>query len=63
MLGLVQFLLGGLVSPLTGLAGQHTAVPMAVSMAVCSLLAAGAVLLARRLSRRAPEGPAAPSGP
>jgi DHA1 family bicyclomycin/chloramphenicol resistance-like MFS transporter len=63
VLGLVQFLLGGLVSPLTGLAGQHTAVPMAVSMAVCSLLAAGAVLLARRLSRRAPEGPAAPSGP
>ena len=39
VLGLLQFLLAGLVSPLTGLAGQHTAVPMAVCMAVCSALA------------------------
>ncbi|MGO4493776.1 multidrug effflux MFS transporter, partial [Arthrobacter sp. 2YAF22_2] len=29
MLGLVQFLLGGLVSPLTGVGGQHSAIPMA----------------------------------
>ncbi|MFI7482599.1 multidrug effflux MFS transporter [Kocuria sp. M1R5S2] len=57
VLGLVQFLTGGLVSPLTGLAGEHTAVPMAVSMAVCSVLAVGFVLLAGRLSNRAPSGP------
>lgn len=63
VLGLVQFLLGGLVSPLTGLAGQHSAVPMAVAMAVCSLLAVGAVLLAGRLSHRPPEALAAPAGP
>jgi DHA1 family bicyclomycin/chloramphenicol resistance-like MFS transporter len=56
VLGLVQFLLGGLVSPLTGLAGEHTAVPMAVSMAVCSVLAVGSVLLAGRLSARARPG-------
>ncbi|GGG53470.1 Bcr/CflA family drug resistance efflux transporter [Kocuria dechangensis] len=56
VLGLVQFLMGGLVSPLTGLAGQHTAVPMAVSMAVCSVLALVAVLLARRLSGGPPAG-------
>jgi DHA1 family bicyclomycin/chloramphenicol resistance-like MFS transporter len=56
VLGLVQFLMGGLVSPLTGLAGQHTAVPMAVSMAVCSVLALAAVTLARRLSGRPPAG-------
>ncbi|GGC79316.1 Bcr/CflA family drug resistance efflux transporter [Tersicoccus solisilvae] len=54
VLGLLQFVLGGLVSPLTGIAGQHTAVPMAVSMAVWSSLALGAALLARRLSRHAP---------
>lgn len=51
VLGLLQFVLGGLVSPLTGIAGQHTAVPMALSMAVWSTLALGAALLARRLSR------------
>lgn len=64
VLGLVQFLFAGLVSPLTGVAGQHTAVPMAVAMAVCSLLAVGAVLLARRFSRRPPAGPPpAPEAP
>jgi DHA1 family bicyclomycin/chloramphenicol resistance-like MFS transporter len=41
----------GLVSPLTGIAGEHSAVPMAVSMAVCSALAVGAVAAASRLAR------------
>lgn len=51
VLGLLQFVLGGVASPLTGMAGQHTAVPMALSMAVCSALALAAALTARRLSR------------
>ncbi|WP_262105358.1 multidrug effflux MFS transporter [Arthrobacter sp. Marseille-P9274] len=51
VLGLLQFVLGGIASPLTGLAGQHTAVPMALSMAVCSALALAAALTARRLNR------------
>ncbi|MPV89628.1 Bcr/CflA family efflux MFS transporter [Georgenia ruanii] len=51
VIGLLQFLTGGLVSPLTGLAGQHTAVPMAVLMALCSTLAMTAALVARRLTR------------
>ena len=63
VLGLLQFLLDGLVSPLTGLAGQHTAVPMAVCMAVCSALAVAAALTAARLSRRSPSGPAIPTVP
>ncbi|HAP88865.1 MAG TPA: multidrug transporter [Arthrobacter bacterium] len=50
VLGLIQFLIGGLVSPLTGIAGEHSAVPMAVSMAVCSVLAVGAMMAGRRLS-------------
>jgi len=49
---LVQFLFGGLVSPLTGVAGQHSAVPMAVSMAVCSAMALVGVLVARHWARR-----------
>lgn len=63
VLGLVQFLFAGVVSPLTGVAGQHTAVPMAVAMAVCSGLAVGAVLLARRLAARPPEGGPRPTRP
>jgi MFS transporter, DHA1 family, multidrug resistance protein len=51
VLGLLQFVLGGIASPLTGIAGQHTAVPMALSMAVCSALALATTLAARRLSR------------
>lgn len=51
VLGLLQFVLGGIASPLTGIAGQHTAVPMALSMAICSALALAAALTARRLSR------------
>ncbi|GLB66838.1 hypothetical protein [Arthrobacter mangrovi] len=51
VLGLLQFVLGGIASPLTGIAGQHSAVPMALSMAVCSELALAAALTARRVSR------------
>ncbi|WP_255771671.1 hypothetical protein [Pseudarthrobacter sulfonivorans] len=51
VLGLIQFLLGGLVSPLTGIAGEHSAVPMAVSMAACSVLAVAAAAAGSRLSR------------
>jgi DHA1 family bicyclomycin/chloramphenicol resistance-like MFS transporter len=40
------------VSPLTGIAGEHSAVPMAISMAVCSALAVGAVMASGRLARR-----------
>ncbi|WP_256128154.1 multidrug effflux MFS transporter, partial [Arthrobacter sp. SDTb3-6] len=52
VLGTIQFLFGGLVSPLTGIAGQHSAVPMAVSMAACSALALAAVLAAGRFVRQ-----------
>jgi MFS transporter, DHA1 family, multidrug resistance protein len=41
LLGLVQFVIGGAVSPLVGVAGPDTAVPMATAMA---LLASGALL-------------------
>jgi DHA1 family bicyclomycin/chloramphenicol resistance-like MFS transporter len=46
-----QFLFGSLVSPLTGIAGEHFAVPMAVIMAVCSTLAVGAGLSVNRWTR------------
>ncbi|GAA0235035.1 multidrug effflux MFS transporter [Actinomadura nitritigenes] len=40
LLGLSQFALGGAAGPLAGIAGPRTAVPMAVAIAVLSLLAA-----------------------
>ena len=39
LLGLGQFVLGGLVAPLVGLAGEGTAVPLGVVAASCSLAA------------------------
>jgi DHA1 family bicyclomycin/chloramphenicol resistance-like MFS transporter len=39
ILGVTQFLIGGLVAPLVGLAGTGTAVPMAAAMAACGIAA------------------------
>lgn len=55
VIGLLQFLVGGLASPLSGLGGDGTAVPMAVCMVVFSALALAAAAIALRLSRRAPS--------
>ncbi|MEV0409679.1 multidrug effflux MFS transporter [Streptomyces sp. NPDC050448] len=41
LLGTSSFLVGAIASPLVGIAGEGTAVPMAVVQLVCSLLAAG----------------------
>ncbi len=51
VLGFTQFLVGGAVSPLVGLAGDDTAVLPAVVMATCSLsaLAVSRVALSRRV--------------
>lgn len=48
VVGMSQFVLGGIVSPLSGLAGDHSAVPMVITMAACALIALGTVLAARR---------------
>jgi DHA1 family bicyclomycin/chloramphenicol resistance-like MFS transporter len=48
LLGLVQFVVGGMVSPLVGVAGPDTAVPMAIAMA----LLAGAAVVAFMGTRR-----------
>ncbi|HXD57297.1 MAG TPA: hypothetical protein VN606_05235, partial [Thermoleophilaceae bacterium] len=37
LLGLGQFLIAALVAPLAGIAGQHTAVPMAIVIATLSV--------------------------
>jgi DHA1 family bicyclomycin/chloramphenicol resistance-like MFS transporter len=44
LLGLVQFVIGGAVSPLVGVAGPDTAVPMAIAMALLAGLAVVAFL-------------------
>lgn len=53
LLGVLQFLVGGLAAPLVGVAGEGTAVPMAVVMASCAIAAALSwLLLVRRSERR-----------
>lgn len=44
LLGTSSFLVGAIASPLVGIAGEDTAVPMAVVQLVCSLLAVGCFL-------------------
>ncbi len=49
-LGALQFGLGAAVSPLVGLGGEHTALPLAVVMVTLSVLAIAAFLAGRRVS-------------
>jgi DHA1 family bicyclomycin/chloramphenicol resistance-like MFS transporter len=53
LLGVIQFLIGALVAPLVGVAGQDTAVPMGVIMAT---MAIGALSAQRLAGRRQPWG-------
>ncbi|GGR02801.1 multidrug effflux MFS transporter [Streptomyces netropsis] len=54
LLGTSTFLLGAIASPLVGIAGSHTAVPMAVVQVVCALAAVGCFLgLCRPFARGA----------
>ncbi|MCQ0022507.1 multidrug effflux MFS transporter, partial [Streptomyces somaliensis DSM 40738] len=59
LLGASAFLVGAVASPLVGVAGEHTAVPMAVVQLVCVLAAAGCFLGLCRPRHRA----GAPGGP
>ncbi|MFD7888510.1 multidrug effflux MFS transporter [Streptomyces albidoflavus] len=55
LLGTSSFLVGAVASPLVGVAGEHTAVPMAVLQLTCALLAAACWALFARPGR-APAG-------
>ena len=46
VVGMGQFVMAGIVTPLTGLAGEGSAVPMAVCMAVCAAVSVVTVRLA-----------------
>ncbi|GAB3272019.1 multidrug effflux MFS transporter [Sinomonas notoginsengisoli] len=48
LLGAAQFVFGAVVSPLSGLAGEHTAVPMALVMTCAAAVAAVLALALRR---------------
>lgn len=50
-LGFGQFLLAALVSPLVGIAGEGSALPMAIVMVVCAVLAAASFLAVPRTPR------------
>ncbi|AHK35925.1 hypothetical protein OPAG_06759 [Rhodococcus opacus PD630] len=45
ILGALQFLLAAGISPLVGIGGEHTAVPMAIAMVASALIALGALAL------------------
>lgn len=53
LLGAIQFLFGGIVAPLTGLWGEHTALPMVVIMAAAAVGACVCALIALRPEARA----------
>ncbi len=48
LLGFTQFMVGAGVAPLAGVAGPHSALPMAIAMPACSLAASAALSLAGR---------------
>ncbi|ABK72843.1 multidrug effflux MFS transporter [Mycolicibacterium smegmatis] len=48
VIGFLQYGLGAVASPLVGLAGEHSAVPMGVAMFTCAALAATALLVLTR---------------
>ncbi|MFI5617457.1 Bcr/CflA family efflux MFS transporter [Streptomyces sp. NPDC051567] len=58
LLGTSSFLIGAIASPLVGIAGERTAVPMALVQLVCSLLSVGCFLtLCRPWRTREPSAP------
>ncbi|MGP3685627.1 Bcr/CflA family multidrug efflux MFS transporter [Streptomyces sp. IBSNAI002] len=61
LIGTSSFLVGAVASPLVGIAGEDTAVPMAVVQLACSLLAVACFIgLCRPWRSREPMAPAAP---
>ncbi|MFD8937729.1 multidrug effflux MFS transporter [Streptomyces sp. NPDC059578] len=55
LLGTSSFLIGAIASPLVGIAGEHTAVPMALVQLVAGLAAATAFLTLARTRGKAPD--------
>ncbi|WP_299530701.1 multidrug effflux MFS transporter [uncultured Streptomyces sp.] len=56
LLGTSSFLIGAVASPLVGIAGEETAVPMAVVQVVCAVAAGACFLLLCRPWRQAAQG-------
>ncbi|MFJ8884301.1 Bcr/CflA family multidrug efflux MFS transporter [Streptomyces sp. NPDC102402] len=61
LLGTTQFLIGAIASPLVGIAGEHTAVPMAVVQVVCALSSVACFLLLCRPWQNAGGAPRSPA--
>ncbi|TCP46843.1 DHA1 family bicyclomycin/chloramphenicol resistance-like MFS transporter [Tamaricihabitans halophyticus] len=59
LLGVLQFVVGGLAAPLVGLGGQSSALPMALVMAGLAIAALIAFTLIARPAPRRPNAPAA----
>lgn len=57
LLGSLQFTVGGLMAPLVGAWGEHTAVPMAMAVVATALLGGVAALVGSRIGPRPPSRP------
>jgi DHA1 family bicyclomycin/chloramphenicol resistance-like MFS transporter len=57
LMGSIQFTAGAIASPIGGLWGPYTAVPMAATMLVCFALSLGSRVFARHFERRMPLPP------
>jgi MFS transporter, DHA1 family, multidrug resistance protein len=57
LIGTSSFLIGALISPLAAVAGDGTAVPMAVTQLTCTLVACAAFVGLCLPGRRTVEGP------
>ncbi|PVC72038.1 Bcr/CflA family multidrug efflux MFS transporter [Streptomyces sp. CS081A] len=62
LLGTTSFLVGAVASPLVGIAGEHTAVPMAVVQLTCAVLALACFLGLCRPWQNAPRAEGAGTG-
>ncbi|MFV0285192.1 MAG: multidrug effflux MFS transporter [Demequina sp.] len=60
VLGFLQFALAGLVAPLVGLGGESTAVPLAITMLVASIVASAAFSLTAETATPAADASSAP---
>jgi DHA1 family bicyclomycin/chloramphenicol resistance-like MFS transporter len=56
LLGVLQYVLGAVAAPLTGLGGSRTGTPMAVTMLGCAVVAFGCALASVRVATRAGAG-------
>ena len=60
MLGFVTWVAAGVIAPIAGLGGEHTAVPMALLVTGCTVVSLLGLLVLARLAKGVPAVPVTP---